>query len=173
MAVRATAASSSLVGNPVFNPVTTSANPCVSNATGADALPDSVGAPSNAITAKTSSATTFANPGSEIPARQAIGAIGRVESLAIQLPPGQGTLTLGLRVANATANGVCVGAAPVLDGSSQIDGLSSPARRASASAARCATRRARRPSTATRRAPDRRLRRACSPTACAAAPAHG
>jgi hypothetical protein len=119
----ATAASSSLVGNPVFNPVTTSANPCVSNATGADALPDSVGAPSNAITAKTASAATFANPSGEIPARQAIGAVGRVENLAIQLPPGQGTLTLGVKEANAQANATCVGGKPVLDGSSQIDNV--------------------------------------------------
>jgi hypothetical protein len=117
----ATAASSALIGNPAFNPVTTSANPCVSNATGADALPDSVGAPSNAITAKTASATTFANPSGEIPARQAIGAVGRVENLAIQLPPGQGTLTLGVKEANAQANATCVAGKPVLDGSSQID----------------------------------------------------
>jgi hypothetical protein len=120
----ATAASSSLVGNPVFDPETTSANPCVSNGTGADSLPDSVGAPSNAITAKTASATTIASPATEIPARQAIAAIGRVENLAIVLPPGQGTRTLGLRLANAQANAVCVSGRPVLDGSSQIDELS-------------------------------------------------
>jgi hypothetical protein len=119
----ATAASSSLVGNPVFNPVTSSASPCVSNATGADALPDSVGVPSNAITAKTASATTIASPSTEIPARQAVAAIGRVENLAIQLPPGQGSFTLGLKIANGQANGVCVAGTPVLDGTSQIDGL--------------------------------------------------
>ena len=119
----ATAASSSLIGNPVFNPVTSSANPCVSNATGADALPDSVGAPANAISAKTASATTIASPANEIPAHQAVAAIGRVENLGIQLPPGQGTFTLGVKVANAQANGVCVSGTPVLDGSSQIDGL--------------------------------------------------
>ena len=35
----ASAVSSSLAGNPPANPVTSSANPCVSNATGLDSLP--------------------------------------------------------------------------------------------------------------------------------------
>jgi hypothetical protein len=119
----ATAASSSLAGNPVFNPVTTSADPCVSDGTGADELSDAVGAPPSAIDAKTSSATTFATPADEIPARQAVAAIGRVENLAIQLPPGQGALVLGVRVANAHTSGVCVDGTPVLDGASEIDGV--------------------------------------------------
>jgi hypothetical protein len=79
----ATAASSSLAGNPAFNPVTTSANPCVSDTTGADALPDAAGAPPSAIDAQTASATTIATPEDEIAARQGVGAIGRVENLAI------------------------------------------------------------------------------------------
>ena len=119
----ATAASSSLAGNPVFNPVTTSANPCVSNATGADTLPDSVGAPPNAIDAKTSSATTIATPPDEIAANQSVAGVGRVENLALRLPPGVGTVVLGVREANARATGSCVNGSPVLDGSSEINGV--------------------------------------------------
>jgi hypothetical protein len=117
----ATAASSSLAGNPVFNPVTTSANPCVSNATGADTLPDSVGAPPNAIDAKTSSATTIVTPPDEIAANQSVAGIGRVENLALRLPPGVGTVVLGVREANARATGSCINGSPVLDGSSEIN----------------------------------------------------
>ncbi|MEN3279836.1 MAG: hypothetical protein V7607_976 [Solirubrobacteraceae bacterium] len=119
----ATAASSSFAGNPVFNPVTTSASPCVSNATGADTLPDSVGAPPSAIDAKTSSATTIATPADEIAANQSVAGIGRVENLALRLPPGVGTVVLGVREANASATGACVNGSPVLDGSSEVDGV--------------------------------------------------
>ena len=73
--------------------------------------------------AQTSSATTVANPEDEIAARQAVGAIGRVENLAVQLPPGAGTTTLGVRAANAQVSGVCVAGSPVLDGSSEATGL--------------------------------------------------
>jgi hypothetical protein len=119
----ASAASSSLAGNPVFNPVTTSANPCVSNATGADELPDSVGAPPDAIDAKTASATTIATPAEEIAARQSVAGIGRVENLALRLPPGAATVPLGVREANARATGSCVHGTPLLDGSSEVDGV--------------------------------------------------
>ncbi len=119
----ASAASSSLLGNPVFNPVTASADPCVSNATGADELPDSVGAPPDAIDAKTASATTIATPADEIAAHQSVAGIGRVENLALRLPPGAGTVVLGVREANARATGSCVHGSPVLDGSSEVDGV--------------------------------------------------
>ena len=51
------------------------------------------------------------------------GAIGRVENLAVQLPPGAGTTTLGVRAANAQVSGVCIAGTPVLDGSSEATGL--------------------------------------------------
>jgi hypothetical protein len=107
----------------VFNPVTTSANPCVSNATGADTLPDSVGAPPSAIDAKTSSATTIAAPPDEIAANQSVAGIGRVENLALRLPPGVGAVVLGVREANARATGSCVHGSPVLDATSEINGV--------------------------------------------------
>jgi hypothetical protein len=119
----ASAASSSLAGNPGANPVVAAANPCVSNTTGLDNLPSPLGIPADAVSARTSSATTVANPENEIAARQAVGAIGRVENLAVQLPPGAGTTTLGVRAANAQVSGVCVAGTPVLDGSSEATGL--------------------------------------------------
>jgi hypothetical protein len=119
----ASAVSESLAGNPGANAVVAAGNPCVSNATGLDNLPSPVGIPTNAISARTSSATTIANPENEIAARQAVGAIGRVENLAVQLPPGAGTTTLGVRAANAQVSGVCVAGTPVLDGSSEATGL--------------------------------------------------
>jgi hypothetical protein len=119
----ASAASSSLAGNPGANPVVAAANPCVSNATGLDNLPSPLGIPADAVSARTSSATTVANPENEIAARQAVGAIGRVENLAVQLPPGAGTTTLGVRAANAQVSATCVAGSPVLDGSSETNGL--------------------------------------------------
>jgi hypothetical protein len=119
----ASAVSSSLAGNPAANPVTSSANPCVSNATGLDSLPTPLGVPPGGLTAQTSSATTIATPGDEIAARQGVGGVGRVENLSIQLPPGSGTTALGVRAANAQASGICVAGSPVLDGSSEATGV--------------------------------------------------
>ena len=119
----ASANSSSFAGNMPANPMTSSGTPCVSSATGLDNLPSSAGLPPGALTAQTSSATTVASPADEIAARQAIGAIGRVENLSLQLPPGSGTTTLGVRAANAQASAVCVAGSPVLDGSSDANGV--------------------------------------------------
>src|SRR5919197_794676 len=112
----------SVAGNPAANPVTSSGGPCVSNATGLDSLPTPLGLPANALSAQTASATTMATPDDEIPARQGVAAIGRVENLAVQLPPGSGTTTLGIRAANAQATGICVEGTPVLDGKSEALG---------------------------------------------------
>jgi hypothetical protein len=117
----ASSVTSSLAGNPTANPVTSTGSPCVSNATGLDSLPTPLGLPANAISAQTASATTMASPGDEIPARQGVAAIGRVENLAVQLPPGSGT-TLGVRAANAQATGICVAGTPVFDGQSEALG---------------------------------------------------
>ena len=119
---RASAVNASVAGNPVIDPVTANAGPCVSNATGLDALPANIGVPPGFLTAQTVSATTVATPAGEIPARQGVGAVGRVENLAVRLPPGSPTVTLGLRVANAQATAVCVAGTPVLDGRSEALG---------------------------------------------------
>jgi hypothetical protein len=118
----ASALSSSLNGNPGANPVVASAGPCVSNATGLDNVPTPLGVPPGAVTAQTASATTIATPENEIAARKGVGAVGRVENLAIALPPGSGTTTFGIRAANAQVSGVCVAGTPVLDGSSEAAG---------------------------------------------------
>src|SRR4029453_42445 len=120
---RPSGVSNPLAGNPAANPVTSSANPCVSNATGLDSLPSPLGLPPGGLTARTSSATTIATPGNEIPARQAVGAVGRVENLSIQLPPGSGTTARGGRAANAQTSGLCIAGSPVLDGSSEATGI--------------------------------------------------
>jgi hypothetical protein len=112
----------SVAGNPAANPVTSNGSPCVSNATGLDSLPTPLGLPANALSAQTASATTTATPGDEIPANQGVAAIGRVENLSVQLPPGSGTTTLGIRAANAQATGICVAGTPVLDGKSEALG---------------------------------------------------
>jgi hypothetical protein len=102
--------------------VTANASPCVSNSTGADSVPPGAGVPPSALTAQTLSATTIATPADEIPARQGVGAVGRVENLGLQLPPGSGTTMLGIREANAQAGAVCVDGKPMLDGSSDVNG---------------------------------------------------
>ena len=119
---RASAVNASLAGNPTADPITTNASPCLSDGTGLDSLPANLGLPPSLLTAQTVSATTVATPTGEIPAHQGAGAIGRIENLVLQLPPGSGTTTLGLRVANAQAAGVCVAGQPVLDGGSEAIG---------------------------------------------------
>ena len=119
----ATALSNSMAGNPAVAPVTTSANPCVTDSTGADSVPPGAGVPPNALTAQSLSAATFATPEDEIAARQGVGAVGRVENLTLQLPPGTGTIVLGVREAAGRAGAVCVDGSPVLDGSSEVNGV--------------------------------------------------
>ncbi|HEX7297875.1 MAG TPA: hypothetical protein VF257_02640 [Solirubrobacteraceae bacterium] len=118
----ASAVSISTAGNPAIAPVTANASPCVSNTTGADSVPAGAGVPSSTLSAQTLSATTIATPADEIPARQGVGAIGRVENLGLQLPPGSGTTAVGIREATARAAAVCVNGRPVLDGSSDVNG---------------------------------------------------
>jgi hypothetical protein len=121
---RASAVSTSLSGNPLIDPVSANASPCVSNATGAAGVPPGAGVPASALTTGTLSATTVANPEDEIPARQTVGAIGRVENLGLTLPPGSGTLVLGVREAEGHATGTCIAGRPVLDGASEVEGVS-------------------------------------------------
>jgi hypothetical protein len=118
----ASAVTASIAGNPTANPVTSTGTPCVSSATGLDSLPTPLGLPANAISAQTSSATTTAAPSDEIPARQGVAAVGRVENLSVQLPPGSGATTLGIRAANAQATGICIAGTPVIDGQSEALG---------------------------------------------------
>jgi hypothetical protein len=120
MAVQRGCRSTSLAGNPLVNPVTSSADPCVSNSTGLDNLPTPLGLPAGSLSAATTSATTLASPANAIPAEQGVGAIGRVENLRVGIP--ETSLTLGLRVANAQVGAVCVDRQPVVDGWSEVLG---------------------------------------------------
>jgi hypothetical protein len=120
MAVQRGCRSTSLAGNPLVNPVTSSADPCVSNSTGLDNLPTPLGLPAGSLSAATTSATTFASPANAIPAEQGVGAIGRVENLRVGIP--ETSLTLGLRVANAQVGAVCVDRKPIVDGWSEVLG---------------------------------------------------
>src|SRR3954465_6629028 len=86
----ASATSISSAGNPAIAPVTANASPCVSNTTGADSVPPGAGVPRTGLPAQAPSATPIATPADEIPARQGVGAVGRVENLGLQLPPGSG-----------------------------------------------------------------------------------
>ena len=119
----ASAESTTVAGNPAIAPVTANANPCVSNSTGAESVPPGAGVPPSVLSAQSLSATTFATPEDEIPARQGVGAVGRVENLGLQVPPGAGTTVLGVREAIAHAGAVCVDGTPVLDGSSEVNGV--------------------------------------------------
>jgi hypothetical protein len=116
----AAAVSTSLAGNPLVNPVTSSADPCVSNSTGLDNLPTPLGLPAGSLSAATTSATTLASPANAIPAEQGVGAIGRVENLRVGIA--ETSLTLGLRVANAQVGAVCVDRKPIVDGWSEVLG---------------------------------------------------
>ena len=121
---RASAVSASLTGNPLIDPVSANASPCVNNTTGAAGVPPGAGIPSNTLFAASLSAMTLANPADEIPARQNVGSIGRVENLGLTLPPGSGTLLLGVREAEGHAAGTCIDGTPVLDGGSEVEGVS-------------------------------------------------
>ncbi|MEA2254559.1 MAG: hypothetical protein QOG35_604 [Solirubrobacteraceae bacterium] len=119
----ASAVSSSLNGNPAVDPISSNAAPCVSTTTGVGNLSSPLGLPADFLTTGTASATTFATPADQIPARQGVGAVGRVEGLGLQLPPGSPSTTLGIREATAQASAVCVAGRPVLDGSSESKGI--------------------------------------------------
>ena len=116
--------SSSLAGNPGANPVVASrpTRACPTRP-GSTTCPRRSASPPTPSRRARRRATTVANPENEIAARQAVGAIGRVENLAVQLPPGAGTTTLGVRAANAQVSATCVAGSPVLDGSSEATGL--------------------------------------------------
>jgi hypothetical protein len=120
---RASAVNASVAGNPRVDPVATGGSPCASSTSGLDNLATPVGIPLSVLTAQTVSATTTATPANAAPASQTVGAVGRIENLALGLGavpglPGGPVLTLG--VANAQASGVCSGGQPTLSGSSSV-----------------------------------------------------
>ncbi|MEA2324628.1 MAG: hypothetical protein QOD81_4478 [Solirubrobacteraceae bacterium] len=123
---RGSAVSASLAGNPAVEPIVANSgfSPCVDGSAGPQNIALSAGLPSTFVEAVTASASTSIDPDAAAPAAQTIGAVGRVEGLAVRLPPGAGVLTLGVRAATARVTGACVAGAPVLAGGSEAAGLS-------------------------------------------------
>ncbi len=121
---RASTVSASVAGNPAVEPVVAGGGAtCADAGTGLPALPQSVALPASLLTAGTVSAQTTVDPDSGATAAQRVGAVGQVEDLALRLPPGVGTVTLGARVAVARAAAACVAGRPRLDGASELLGL--------------------------------------------------
>jgi hypothetical protein len=123
---RGSALSASLAGNPAVEPIVANSgfSPCVDGSAGPQNVGAAAGLPGSFVTAVTASANTSIDPNGAPAATQTIGAVGRVEGLAVQLPPGGGLLTLGARVATARVTGACVAGAPSLAGASETVGLS-------------------------------------------------
>jgi RTX calcium-binding nonapeptide repeat (4 copies) len=95
---------------------------CGSGEAGAGNLPAPLGIPSDLLAARTTSAITSIDPELGVASEQKVNALGRVESLTLQLPRG-GAVILGVTVAESAATGQCAGASPELAGSSRILGL--------------------------------------------------
>jgi hypothetical protein len=121
---RGSALSASVAGNTPVEPVVAGGGAaCADQQTGLPALPQSVGLPATLLTAATVSAQTGIHPDGGPSAAQRPTAAGVVEDLALRLPPGLGTVTLGARVAAARTTGACVAGQPRLDGASELVGL--------------------------------------------------
>jgi hypothetical protein len=123
---RGSALSVSLAGNPAVEPIVANSgfSPCVDGAAGPQNVGAAAGLPGSFVTAVTASATTSVDPDPGPPAEQTIDAVGRVEGLSVQLPPGGGALTVGARVATARVTGTCVAGSPSLAGAGEAVGLS-------------------------------------------------
>jgi hypothetical protein len=120
----ASASWASVEGNPRVDPVTAGGTPCVSTGTGVGNVSDPTGLPAGLLSSGTTTATTTATPAGAIPAYQEIGALGRVENLAVGLPAGATAATLTVRAATSRAAGVCSNGQPTLTGSSEVLGAS-------------------------------------------------
>jgi hypothetical protein len=121
---RASAYSASLSGNVPSEPVVANSgfSPCVDGRAGPQNASSSLGLPSAVVSAPTAAASTEIDGAA--PASQTIGALGLIENLAIALPPGGGSLTLGVRAATARVSGACVSGTPTLAGAGEVSGLS-------------------------------------------------
>src|SRR5687767_9193966 len=116
---RASAYSATAAGNTPSEPIVANSgfSPCVDGAAGPQDAPSSVGAPATTVSAVSASASTAIDGAA--PAAQTIAAVGRVENLAIALPPGSGAVTVGVREATARVSGGCASGSPALAGASE------------------------------------------------------
>jgi hypothetical protein len=121
---RGSAYSASLNANTPSEPVVANSgfSPCVDGQAGPQNAASSLGLPSPVVSAPTASASTDIEGAA--PASQTISALGRIENLAIALPPGSGSLTLGVRAATARVSGGCASGTPTLAGTGEVSGLS-------------------------------------------------
>jgi hypothetical protein len=119
---RASTVSTSLAGNDRTDPVVanSAADPCVSAETGVRDLGPDIGLPADLLSTATVSATTRLTPSSGLPADQRATAASSVEDLTLKLPPGAGTITLGMKAARSQAGAACQDGAPALGGTSQV-----------------------------------------------------
>jgi Ca2+-binding RTX toxin-like protein len=92
---------------------------CAAAETGAGNTATQIGIPQDLIGASTASAVTTIVPELGRAIDQKVGAAAKVENLQVALPAGSPPL-LGVRAATSSATGSCAGAAPKLDGTSQV-----------------------------------------------------
>jgi RTX calcium-binding nonapeptide repeat (4 copies) len=121
---RASAVHASVLGNSPVEPIVANAGPrCEDAQAGLENLAQSLGLPSDLLQARTTSAITSIDPDAAASDVQRVGALGRVEALTLQLPPGGSGLVLGVGVANAQAAAACVNGRPQLAGASSVASL--------------------------------------------------
>lgn len=130
---RASAVWTSVAGNDRVEPVLANGSPntsggasgdlerCASADVGADNLAEPLGVPATFLSARTASAQTSITPASGPPISQRVESHARIEDLA--LPLGSGTVVLGARAIHSRAVAACGGGQPVMEGASEVVGL--------------------------------------------------
>src|SRR4051794_20682876 len=95
---------------------------CAAGESGGGNLPAPLGVPTDVLTASSESAVTTIEPPFGPASAQRVGARGRVETLALELP-GIGDVLIGATLTEATAAGACAGGRPDLTGATRVTGL--------------------------------------------------
>jgi hypothetical protein len=96
---------------------------CATAETGLENLGSPLGLPADLLTARTASATTTISPELGASMSQKVATTGKIEDLALQLPPGGSGLVLGVGVARSKASASCQGGKPALSGTSELTNL--------------------------------------------------
>jgi hypothetical protein len=132
---RGSAAWASLTGFNRVEPLVANGNPntangtspdraqCATAETGLENLGSPLGLPADLLTARTASATATISPELGASLSQKVSTTGKIEDLALQLPPGGSGLVLGVGVARSKASASCQGGKPVLAGTSELTNL--------------------------------------------------
>jgi hypothetical protein len=109
-----------VAGNTPIDPITASRTPCSAQAVGLPQLTDAV-ALAPAINARSAYAITDARPPGARPITQTIGSTAGIEGLSLQTAAG--TVVVGVGAAQSAATASCNAGAVVLNGTSQVTGL--------------------------------------------------